>query len=85
MVVLVLAKIKINSMEHMEDYTLCDNRARAKPSTAMEVVGIKYIEPKVGGQSGPLRLETWRKRLATLATRGLEFQKMKMKARVSGL
>ena len=34
-------------MEHMEDYTLCDNRAQAKPSTAMEVVGIKYTKPKV--------------------------------------
>ena len=42
--VLVLVKIKINNMKHMgmEDYTLCDNRAQAKPSTAMEVVGMMY-------------------------------------------
>ena len=49
MVVLVLAlvKIKINDMKHshMEDYTLCNNRAKSKPSTAMKVVGIKYTKP----------------------------------------
>ena len=31
-------KMKTSNMEHMEDYTLCDNRARTEPSAAMEVV-----------------------------------------------
>ena len=53
--VLVLVKHTVHNIKHigMEDYALCDNRAQAKPSTDMEVVGIKYTEPKFGEQSGP--------------------------------
>ena len=39
----MLTEMKVK-VECMEDYTCCDNRAKIQPSTAMEVVRIKYTE-----------------------------------------
>jgi hypothetical protein len=42
-------------MKHMgmQDNTLCDSRAQVKPITAMEGVGVMYVEPEVDEHSGP--------------------------------
>ena len=44
MLVLVKINMKTINIEHMENYTHCNNMEKAKPSTAMEVVGINYTE-----------------------------------------